>query len=103
MSKKGTITSIIIILAVLFFLCICCVTFFVMASAISDYELDSNITEEVIVEGESSDEIALIDIEGMIASSTDTLDGGDQDMVDIIVAKLEKAQSIIELKKLEAK
>jgi len=63
-----------------------------MVSAASGYEISSNITEDIINDSSSDDEIALIDIEGMIASDTDSLDGGDQDMVDIILAKLEKAQ-----------
>ncbi|MBD3280368.1 signal peptide peptidase SppA [Candidatus Dojkabacteria bacterium] len=92
MSKKGTVFSLLAILAILVFLCICCAVTFLMIGAVSEYETDSNITEEVVSKGDSSDEIALIDIEGMIASNMDTLDSGDQDMVDLILAKLEKAK-----------
>ena len=63
-----------------------------MASVFSDYESSSNITQKVVTKGNSSNEIVVIDIEGMIASSTDTLDGGDEDMVDIILSKLDKAE-----------
>ncbi|MBN1331400.1 signal peptide peptidase SppA [Candidatus Dojkabacteria bacterium] len=98
MSKKGAITTIIIILFLLFILCSCCAMFFVATSAVSDYGLSSDITEEVVVDGSDGDAIALIDIQGMIASNTDALDSGNKDMVDIIIEKLERARTTEKVK-----
>lgn len=93
MSKKGIITSVLAILFVLIILCVCCLSFFMVASAIGEIDTESTIKVEKLTDSDSSDEIVIIDIEGMIASTSSTVDTGELDMVDIILKKLEKAQA----------
>ncbi len=90
MSKKGLFTALFFFFGLIIFLCLCCISILFIASQ-SDYNTDS-INETSLVSSNSSNKIAVIDIEGIIASNSDNLGTDEKDMVDIILNKLTKAR-----------
>ncbi len=94
MSRKGTLIAVAIVIIFVLLLCACCGSLFMLSSNISEASYnDQNIIEETVKSESTSNKIALIDIEGMIASSADSTSISELDMVDAAIAKLDKASN----------
>lgn len=91
MSKKGIIILVIILVS-LITLCLCCSLFFLASTSATSLKTSNDIVKKTIVKGDSNNQIALIDIQGMIISNSSSY-SGDLDMVEEIIAKLDEADS----------
>ncbi len=95
MSKKGFLFSITIFSFILILICICCISLLVLAY---NFEGTTNISEKTIYDANTQNQIAVIDIKGVIASSANTFGTDQPDMVDIIMEKLDKAYNNSDVK-----
>lgn len=89
-NKSSVLALSLIILSIIILICLCCTMFFLASTAISGTS-DNNITTEILQKGDSTNKVAVIEIEGIIMSQQNSLGSGTPDMVDAILRKLDKA------------
>ncbi len=91
--QRSIIGGIFFLLFPFILICICIMCFMVFAVSFATTATTNEIIEKDIQSSKNTEKIAVIDIEGTIASSQDPLGSGQKDMVDLIIAKLEKAKN----------
>lgn len=89
MSKKGFISIVLFIFIPIIFLCLCCAATILFFSAFGSTTED-NIEVKTLEDADTQNEIAVIDIRGVIASEDGVVG---PDMVEMIITKLQKAEA----------